>query len=507
MRQYELFELKFYTTPPNDHYVDINLNAKFTIGNKCISVKGFWKGDREYAIRFYPEEVGTYTYEISGLIEKKGTLECSAALENRKGLVRAIGQHFKYSNGDWFHPFGTTVYSLFHQDDALIDETMNSLKMHPFNKVRICLFPKSFEYTHNEPLYFPFEKTNNKWDVNKPCLSFWERIEERINQLDQLEIQCDLILFHPYDRWGFSKLNSKEVKIYLDYLVRRLSAFPNLWWSLANEYDLLHYSLKDWDEFASQIYENDPFKHLLSNHNILTHWDFSNLKVSHMSLQIRFLDNLTQKIEKYKKPLLVDECKYEGNIPSSWGNISAFEMTDRFWKVITQGGYCTHGETYLNEQEILWWSKGGKLVGDSPVRISFLKNLLVSFPGPLTSCSVNWLMEFKNRVKKDIANGDFNYEDEPLYNSLSSCTEEEFLDIVYTQDEFFANSSDNIFLKYFSRNQTCKGFFNLPVEFLYSVEIIDVWEMTTKLVKSNVNGLIEIDLPGKEGMALLARKI
>lgn len=26
--------------------------------------------------------------------------------------------------------------------------------------------------------------------------------------------------------------------IYLDYLIRRLAAFPNVWWSLANEYDL-----------------------------------------------------------------------------------------------------------------------------------------------------------------------------------------------------------------------------------------------------------------------------
>ena len=63
---------------------------------------------------------------------------------------------------------------------------------------------------------------------------------------------------------------------------------------------------------------------------------------------------------------MVDECCYEGNIPWDWGNISGFELVHRFWTVCMQGGYCTHGETYLNEEEVLWWSKGGKLVGESP---------------------------------------------------------------------------------------------------------------------------------------------
>ena len=81
---------------------------------------------------------------------------------------------------------------------------------------------------------------------------------------------------------------------------------------------------------------------------------------------------------------MVDECCYEGNIPWDRGNISGFELVHRFWTVCMQGGYCTHGETYLNEEEVLWWSKGGKLVGESPARIGFLREILESLPGPLT---------------------------------------------------------------------------------------------------------------------------
>lgn len=73
-----------------------------------------------------------------------------------------------------------------------------------------------------------------------------------------------------------------------------------------------------------------------------------------------------------------------GNVPFGWGNISGFELVNRIWTVCMQGGYCTHGEAFLNEEEILWWSKGGTLIGESPSRIRFLRELLESLPGPLT---------------------------------------------------------------------------------------------------------------------------
>ncbi len=44
------------------------------------------------------------------------------------------------------------------------------------------------------------------------------------------------------------------------------------------------------------------------------------------------------------------------------GNLSAFEMVNRFWKIMCFGGYATHGETYMekmSDDQILWWSKGG----------------------------------------------------------------------------------------------------------------------------------------------------
>ena len=73
--------------------------------------------------------------------------------------------------------------------------------------------------------------------------------------------------------------------------------------------------------------------------------------------------------DTWRKPVIFDECKYEGNIPQRWGDISAQEMTRRFWLGTVYGAYVGHGETYLNEKDILWWSKGGVLHGESPKQI------------------------------------------------------------------------------------------------------------------------------------------
>ena len=47
-----------------------------------------------------------------------------------------------------------------------------------------------------------------------------------------------------------------------------------------------------------------------------------------------------------------------------------------------RGGYAGHGETFMDpENDILWWSHGGPLHGESPARIRFLHKILCETPG------------------------------------------------------------------------------------------------------------------------------
>jgi hypothetical protein len=102
--------------------------------------------------------------------------------------------------------------------------------------------------------------------------------------------------------------------------------------------------------------------------------------VTHVSIQNRDLTQIIGWREKFQKPIVIDECRYEGNIPNSWGNLTAEQMVHQFWVGTICGGYVGHGETLKDPNDVLWWSKGGVLHGDSPARIAYLRKIMEPLP-------------------------------------------------------------------------------------------------------------------------------
>lgn len=406
MKQYEMFEIALKGKEPEGSWAEPEVWGTFICGDEEKRIKGFYAGGGVYKVRYLPQSAGHCRWKVTGVVEAEGREECVSSFTPPEmavkagyqgdetgvdvksvahGLVRAEGLHFKYEDGTHFTPIGTTVYALAHQEEQLIEQTFKTLSGSPFNKVRHCVFPKHFDYNSNEPKYYAFEKDEEgNWDVHRPCMAFWEHLESVIRRLEAMGIQSDVILFHPYDRWGFSKFTMEQNLIYLDYAIRRLSAFPSVWWSMANEYDMVFSrGTEDWYELENFIAQNDPYHHMLSNHQCVVIYDYSRENITHCSLQIRDADRVKEFMDKYKKPVIYDECAYEGNLPFDWGNISGFELTNRFWCIYAQGAYATHGEVFLSEDDVLWWAKGGILKGESPARIAFLKKILDEAGGPL----------------------------------------------------------------------------------------------------------------------------
>ena len=318
-------------------------------------------------IRFGFSHRGTYIWRVSGIVQGTGKEECTVSTESH-GMVQAEGTHFVYQDGTKYLPFGTTVYALMHQPEKLVRQTLDTLSRAPFNKIRLCVFPKHCDYNNNDPEFYPFERDENgKWNVHRPNMEFWRRFEDTMDEISRMGIQIDLILFHPYDCWGFSTLKIEECKVYLDYLMRRFAAFPYIWWSMANEYDLcFERTMEEWYQIESFIVENDPYGHLLSNHQCMKYYDFSRPAMTHCCVQSVAFQKTEQWHKRFGKPVIFDECCYEGDIEFDWGDISGFEMASRFWKACVNGAYASHGETFYSEDEVLWWAKGGQLKGESP---------------------------------------------------------------------------------------------------------------------------------------------
>ena len=452
-------------------FLDVMFSATFSLDHRDVEVAGFYDGDGVYRVRFMPDTVGTWRYvthsNASALDGVTGSFTCTPASEDNHGPVRVDGTyHFRYEDGTPHFSFGTTCYVWNHQGEQLEAQTLETLKTTgaAFNKMRMCVFPKDYTYNRNEPELHAFERdSSGNLDFERFNPAFFRHLEQRVADLRDLGIEADLILFHPYDRWGYSTMPADVDDRYLRYVVARLSAYRNVWWSMANEYDLMRSkTMLDWDRFFKIVQTHDPAQHLRSIHNCQAFYDHSQPWVTHSSVQHADLTQVSRWREQYGKPVVVDECQYEGNIPNNWGNITAEELVHRFWEGSVRGGYVGHGETYLHPDDILWWSKGGVLHGESPARIAFLREIMEAGP-TLDPYGTNW-------------------------------------DLTQAGD-------DDYRLIYVGRHRPAAKTLKLPEGRHYTVDIIDTWGMTITPLEGTFAGTVEIDLPGTLNVAVRVRRV
>ena len=138
----------------------------------------------------------------------------------------------------------------------------------------------------------------------------------------------------------------------------------------------------------------------------------------------------------------------------------------RFWLITVSGAYAGHGETYLDPNDVLWWSKGGVLKGESPSRIAFLRKKF-----------------WRTRARGTPLNP--------------------------TADRYYPNAGieGQYYLYYFDVNGPAEYELKLPPGGRYRADIIDPWAMSITPVAGTVEDKAKVKLPGKPHMALRLRKV
>ena len=503
IEQWGFFELKLEGSSAGNPYIEVELTAQFRQGDRIVGVTGFYDGDGMYRIRFMPDTVGVWHYQTdcntNAIASTRGTFTCVAAREGNHGPVRVANEvHFAYEDGTRYIPVGTTCYVWNLQGDELEEQTLQTLAQAPFNKIRMCVFPKRYTYNQNEPPNYPFPGEIKAWDFDHFNPEYFQHLEKRILDLQALGIEADLIIFHPYDwgTWGFDQMPVAVNERYLRYLVARLAAIRNVWWSFCNEYDLFFGStVEEWDDYIQLVQEIDPYNHLRSIHNLGRFYDHSKSWITHCSIQHADLSRTIKWIKKYNKPVVIDECGYEGDLNMTWGDISAEEMVIRFWRGFAQGGYVGHGETYVNDEGVLWWSKGGQLRGESVPRIAFLREIFAAAP-PLTPVEI----------------GDAEREDLDLRNPrvrahmLGRLNADEMDQVIMTAgwhiDAGGYNAAEGYYLFYYGMHQPRAREFNLLVDSSYCIDLLDTWNMTVETVAESAAGQVRIEMPSRKYMAI-----
>ena len=497
VERWGVFEIALGGRADGNPFTDYTVYGEFKGKNETVKADGFYDGDGVYRVRFMPSFEGEYEFAIGGSFNGgegvTGRFAAAAPAASNHGPVRvAHTWHFAYEDGTPYYPVGTTCYVWTHQPPEVQEDTLETLKKGYFNKIRFCVFPKHYDFNFNDPETFPYEGTpcdnsgitkenfhtykpgnpGNRWDFKRFNPVHFQLFEQRIRDLCALGIEADIIVMHPYDRWGFSEMDAECDDLYWRYVVARFAAYRNVWWSLANEYDFLpKKTLKDWERYASILCEKDPYNRLRSVHNGFVTYDYGRPWVTHCCVQLQQMTKPLEKTpewrERYQKPVVVDELVYEGNIEHGWGNISGKEIVRRFWEITALGGYAGHGETYAHPDDILWWSHGGKLHGEAPERLKFLRRILCESPhGGLNPSRT----EHRTAISAPAFNGD-------AYR------------LIYLG---FARPS-YMWFRYDESGE-------------YKAEVIDTWNMTVENAGVH-KGRFKITLPGREYMAIRIRRV
>jgi hypothetical protein len=488
VERWGIFELSLAGPRGGNPFIDVELSAVFRQGSKSVQVGGFYDGEGVYKIRFMPDEAGTWEFETRSeqpaLNGRTGSFTAVPPREGNHGPVRVRNTfHFAYADGAPYWQLGTTSYAWIHQSPALRQQTLQTLAGAPFNKLRMTIFPTADDQDKHG--LYPFEGTPpSGWDFSRFNPAFFRHLENCILQLQALGIEADLILFHPYDRghFGFDRMPASVDDRYLRYLVARLAAYRNVWWSMANEFDLMREKKpEDWDRYFQIVRAGDPYGRLRSIHNSVRLYDNTRPWVTHASIQngaaVEDAERAVLYRDVYNKPIVFDEVKYEGNAERRWGQLSPEELVLRFWEGTIAGTYVGHGEIYRDPSGVAWIGRGGVLRGQSPARLAFLRKLLSESPAEGLEPIDKW------------------------------------------QDYPFAGKPGQYYLGYFGRQTPTSWPFALAKPGLvdgmrFRVEVIDTWNMTItplqEVFEIGRHGLYafvdrqgrSIDMPGRPYMAL-----
>jgi Domain of unknown function (DUF5060)/Protein of unknown function (DUF4038)/Domain of unknown function (DUF5605) len=474
VEQWGVFEVALAGPAGGNPYKDVTLAAVFTLEHRNVRVTGFYDGDGTYRVRFMPDAPGRWSYATESsakvLAGKVGEFVCMAPVTpGNHGPVGTAHQfHFQYADGTPYFPFGTTTYAYLFTAEENAKASLSGMREAKFNKSRVCVLPKPLG---RGPQILPFPNSGagadgrgGTNDLTRFNPAYFQLLERRLKEMQKANIEADLILFHPYDAWGYKAMGAEADDFYLRYAIARLSAFRNVWWSIANEYDLVKLkTMTDWDRFFRITQAEDPYSHLRSIHHSRVMYDHSKAWCTHASLQSYDFEKSADRRAAWGKPIIYDEIQYEGDVDRRWGNLSAEEMTRRFWLAAVRGVYATHGEVFISETGESSWSDAGRLRGESAPRIAFLRAL----------------MEKSTKVGLDEVEGAY-------YLS--------------------AGTGSEVILYYFDYHRPARYDFPLPATANYSATLIDPYAMTAMPVKGEFTGKSRLALPGKPYQAVLFLK-
>jgi hypothetical protein len=208
-----------------------------------------------FKVRFNPSDMGDHNFTISNtgsytVTSDASTFHCNSS--SNAGFLRddpSYPRSFVWDNGTHPYLWGQTYYQMVNQARKSLDTPSGDSFWHPavtgsasygMNKIRLLVTPWGPDLrTGVNVTTRAFPLVGASLDRDQIDEKHWQGLDKAIDYLNSQGIVADLILFHDGDATWTPFGTTAQNQRYTRYVTARYAAYPNVIWSLANEYQLL----------------------------------------------------------------------------------------------------------------------------------------------------------------------------------------------------------------------------------------------------------------------------
>ena len=375
-------------------FTDVAITAEFVKGNEKTSVRGFCdeQDGSVYKVRFMPQSVGSYTYEVKFSVKGKTSSyknQFTAIASKRNGPIQVDAEnptHFIYrgSKEHYFWNSATTYWLLGWKDEAIINQAIDRLANYGINRMRVAINGRAHggsrwnenNVAESEKFTFklnpwlakaPDDLDNPGFDVTRFNVPHWQKLDRAIARAREKGIIISIIFYvdgldHGCDPFKKENSGNGDEQRYYTYAAARYGAYENIMWDIANEYHL--FRTVEWaDKMGPFLKQQDAGRHIISVHGssdfpfrkspwvdcvLYQSWDECG-GYDFMTNQHRLQAETGRLL-----PQVNEEYGYEGHY-SVWGCGAVATKEKNFreglyrsqlaWEMCMSGSYQTTGET------------------------------------------------------------------------------------------------------------------------------------------------------------------
>jgi len=380
---------------------DVQVKAVFRheSGTPTIKVFAFWDGDGNdgakggvFKVRFCPTRPGRW--RLAGLETNRPGFEplataVTCVASRHPGFWLPDGRWYRRSNGS--HPFilGNTHYTFLSRRDnrgrVCCDPVLDIRRSaRYYKKVRFSLFGGRYP----DPTLKPFlddagrPSDDGRFAFRPNPAWFLRGVDPAVAEGFERDVVCDLILCGPDTRESRSTLKYHP-RPWLRYVAARYGAYPNVWFCLANEWDIKdpRYTAEEIRGAGSYLRSCLAYPAPISVHGSPRRWrpELNGSWHDHVIIQYK-VKRLPQAadavLESFslggKKPVVNDENGYQGK----GDGFALGDVVEGCLGTFLGGGYPTTGEKFASKKGQYFWGGFDPEKHSATKHLAFLRRFL-----------------------------------------------------------------------------------------------------------------------------------